>query len=240
MLSLWLSLVAAIATCIGSLLPLFWMKRGSRSLEVWLGASAGVLLAIAFVHLVPEATAGSELAALAMAGGFLTMFILEQAMTVHACPEESEQCELHRIGVLSFIGLAFHSLLDGLALVVSFAITPVFGMVTFLGVLLHEFPEGVITASLMSAAGYKRRAVLGLSAVVAFATPAGALLSIAILSSLNQSVLAGAMGFAAGNFIYVGATDLMPRIHRNHNLTATVAALGGFLLIVAIKLLLPE
>ena len=94
----------------------------------------------------------------------------------------------HTKGIVMFSGLFFHSLLDGIIIGVGFEVDPKVGLLTSVGVILHELPEGVTTFSLLINS-IKRKTALKLSIAVALATPLGALISLAFIGALSESVV---------------------------------------------------
>jgi zinc transporter ZupT len=109
--------------------------------------AAGLLLAISSFHIFPESLELSHNALFFIFLGFLVFYL--------------------------FVGLFFHSLIDGLIIGVGFEIDPKLGILASLRVISHELPEGVTTFSLLIQA-VKRKAALKLSIAVALATPIGA------------------------------------------------------------------
>jgi zinc and cadmium transporter len=103
-------------------------------------------------------------------------------------------------------------LVDGVIIGVGFEIDPKLGLLTSLGVISHEFPEGVTTFSLL-VNPIKRKIALMLSVAVALATPLGALLSLTFIGSLSEEMIRLLLGMAGGSFLYIAASDLIPETH---------------------------
>jgi ZIP family zinc transporter/zinc and cadmium transporter len=124
-----------------------------------------------------------------------------------------------------FSGLFFHSLVDGVIIGVGFQIDPKLGLITALGVISHELPEGVTTFSLLISS-IKRKTALRLSMAVALATPLGALISLTFIGSLSKEVIGLLLAVAGGSFLYIGASDLIPETHEEKGFVN-----AGFLLL---------
>ena len=88
------------------------------------------------------------------------------------------------------------------------------GLVAAFAVIIHEIPEGLAMTAIALAAGYGRGKSLVLSIVVALATPLGALIAYAGVTGITGPPLALLLGVAAGSFLYVGAADILPQLHR--------------------------
>jgi ZIP family zinc transporter/zinc and cadmium transporter len=103
-------------------------------------------------------------------------------------------------------------LVDGVIIGVGFELDPKLGLITALGVISHELPEGVTTFSLLINS-IKRKTALRLSMAVALATPLGALMSLTFIGSLPKEVIGLLLAVAGGSFLYIGASDLIPETH---------------------------
>lgn len=222
------SLLAGTATVVGGLAVLHrvgWERQGLYRLMAF---ASGVLLGAAFVHLIPEAVErGGYPAAWGLVIGFATFFALEQVTFSHACPEYREDCPMHPMRLIAFAALTLHSLVDGLAVAAGFGASATLGLVAAFAVIIHEFPEGLSMAAIALGAGYGRRRAFLLSLVVALATPLGAMAAYAGVRDITAPVLGLLLGVAAGSFLYVGATDILPQLHRRRDWGASALFLVG-------------
>lgn len=211
------SLLAGSATVIGSLYVLYRAGNSKKNLYRLMAFAAGVLLGAAFLHLIPEAIEQSgQAASWGLVIGFAAFFTLEQVTFSHACPEYCQDCPVHPMGLVAFVALTVHSLVDGLAVAVGFGVSAGLGLAAAFAVIIHEIPEGLTMTAIALAAGYGRKKALVLSLVVALATPLGALIAYAGVTGVTGSLLALLLGVAAGSFLYVGAADILPQLHREH------------------------
>jgi zinc and cadmium transporter len=224
------SLIAGTATILGTFLIFANENFTKRNSVYFISFAAGIMLATAFFHLIPEASEISQNVSIWVLGGFLIFYIIQNFLvTIHPCSEE--HCEVHRLGLMSFIGLAIHSLLDGIAIAVGFEVSQKIGIFTALAVILHEFPEGIITTSILIHSNIERKKIWTYSLIVALATPFGAIASLLFLKNLQQNVLGIALSITAGSFIYLSAADLIPEIHKSNSKINSVILLFGILLI---------
>ncbi|MFZ3063147.1 MAG: ZIP family metal transporter [Actinomycetota bacterium] len=224
------SFIAGMSTVAGVYLVKYfgvWTRRNSLNLISFAG---GVLLATAFFELFPEALDLNRNWFYAAVIGVTALFLIEHFMVVHACHEDV--CDVHTMGVVGALGIGIHSLIDGIVIGIGFEASFALGVVTSMAVIVHELPEGVFTYTLLIADEVSERKSLIYSWIVALATPFGAVMTYLILRGLSPGVLGIMLALAGGTFIYVGAADLLPQVHRKPN------ALNAFLVIVGILFVL--
>ncbi|MFQ6089693.1 MAG: ZIP family metal transporter [Candidatus Methanofastidiosia archaeon] len=204
--------LAGFATIVGILLTLYYESWARKNSIYIISFAAGTLLAGAFFHIIPESLELYENAMIVVILGFLLFYLLENTALVHPCKEED--CPKHNFSEIAIIGLGFHSLLDGIAIGVGFEISTSLGLITTLAVLLHELPEGISAMGLMLHAKVERRRAVIFSLLVALATPLGALGAYVFLKDITLQILGILLSLAAGSFIYIAASDLVPETHR--------------------------
>lgn len=227
----------------GALWPIFTRTR--KWLVTWLAFAAGVMFGAAFFHMLPEAfhAGGAPIISLVPAG-FVTLFLLERYVLVHAC-EEPPDCEEHAhqpaFGMTAFLGLSVHTLFDGVAL--ASAVKEGVGAMAFLAILAHKVPSSLSLAAILKSEGRSRRAVLALAAVFGMMVPLGAVLYLAVDSVAHLPRLtAYALAFSAGTFLYIAVSDLLPHINRHGQegrLKHIGGLLGGLLVMLALSWVLP-
>ncbi len=199
---------------LGGILPLFIAPHRDKLLKLAVSFGAGLLLGMAFLHMVPEAAELNESFGFWFLAGFVVLLVLERFVMVHACEEHG--CHYHTVGIAAFAGLTVHGLLEGFALgstLYSSGLAPL----VLVAVLSHKLPAGfALTAILRMAKLTKRQIVLFVIGVSA-SGPLGLALSIGILQHENIPQLSGSLlALSAGSFIYIGACDLLPEIHREN------------------------
>jgi zinc and cadmium transporter len=237
--TIFFSLIAGLATIAG-ILVLLWQKDWVRKNSVYIiSFAAGVLIAVAFFDLLPESI---ELYSSAMAAAlvsFVIFYLIEFAIQLKNCKRESIEDggghdHTHPLGWLSFIGIGFHSLVDGLAIALGFEISPELGLVTTLSVILHELPEGITIMSILLHYGASKKSAFWRSVAVALATPTAAIVTLLFIKDLPSEILGLLLAVAAGSFIYVAAADLIPETHRRVKWGNFVALGLGIALIAVI------
>lgn len=239
------SSAAGAATLIGIALLRAAGKRALQYSHRLNSMAAGFILAVSFLHLLPEAVELTKDALLFAGIGFAIFYMLEAVLVVHSGVEihftTDERSERTRPRALvAFSGLFFHSLLDGIIIAVAFQadehMTTNLGLLTAVSVILHELPEGITTFSLLMTS-VSQKTALWLSVAVALATPAGAVLSLIAMPEISQETIGKFIALAAGSFLYVGASDLVPETHGKHGIRNALYLLAGAAAIYLIGIL---
>lgn len=220
--------VAGMSTLIGIYLVLWKEKTVFKNIGFLLSFSSGVLLSFAIVHLMPEAYELSKNAFGVFLISILVFYILEHSITIHSFHVRDGSKRLaHPFGMVSIIGLAVHSLIDGVVIGAGFEVSSALGILASLSVVLHEVPEGVSSVSILMHAGYDRQRAVIWSWVVALATPLGVILTFIFAQFITNELLGVLLAFAAGSFMYVAGSDLIPEVHKkSHYLNIFFVLLG--------------
>lgn len=229
------SLIAGVVTT-GGILTIrrfeAWAKQNTTYFACF---AAGVLIAVSFMHIVPKSFAMNAQAPAYLFAGYLLMHLLNRFLTAYVCdkPETAE----YALGLVPLLGIGFHSFLDGIVYSISFSVSLFTGVLVALGMVLHEFPEGVVTYTLLVRSGFtERRSFLLAFLAAAVTTPIGTLVSYPFISQIDQPLLGALLALSAGALIYVGATHLLPRAEREPRRFSLVALAAGVLVALGIVL----
>lgn len=230
--------LAGLATFVGIFLVVKKEKWVKNNLIYLLSFSAGILLSFSFIHLLPEAVSETKLGYLWTLISFFAFYSIEHLLSIHNCQKEKD-CPPHETFTLvSWMGLLIHSAIDGVVIGAGFEASRALGVLSTLAVLLHEFPEGISTMSVMLYGGYKLKEAVKKSVWIALATPIGALATFLVLRKVSSELIGILLAIAAGSFLYVAASDLIPEIHRKSKWLNIVLTLVGVLIPVVIEKLL--
>jgi zinc and cadmium transporter len=184
--------------------------------------AAGVLISVSFLHIVPKSIALSTTAPLFILAGYLFMHLFNRFLTAFVCDRPATQD--YALGLVPTLGIGLHSFIDGIIYNVTFSVSVFTGVLVSIGMVLHEFPEGVFTYVLLRKGGFQERPALWAAVLAAaLTTPLGTLISFPIISRIDEAVLAALLASSAGALIYVGASHLLPtaeREPRRYNLLA--------------------
>ena len=223
-------LFSAFAIVIGIYMVLSREAWAIKNSVFFVSFSAGVILAVAFTHIMPEALELAPGVALSVVlFTIIAFYIFEHTITIHTCREG--ECEVHTIGTLTFSGIFVHSLLDGIVIGIGFEADFAIGLAAAIAVLLHKLPVGITTTAIMLHSGFKRRKTVRLAWMVALATPVGAMLAYFFMQGLGDNALGYMLAFSTGSLIYVGASDLLPETHKNFNKVNIFLVLVGVALV---------
>ncbi|KAA3620387.1 MAG: transporter, Zip family protein [Calditrichaeota bacterium] len=202
-----------LITCIsiiGGIIPLL-IKWQQSTIRLFVSFGAGILLAAAFLHMIPLAAEylGHNVG-LPLLIGFLALYIIEKFIMVHTC--EAHDCNYHTLGWSAFIGLGVHSLTDGLVLGTGLAV-PELSLVIFLAIMLHKFPASFSLTSILLHENFSRKMILVLLGIFTLAVPIGGTVTYFLVAGLNKTIIGWLIAFSAGTFLHVAADDLLPEVH---------------------------
>ncbi|HEX9016886.1 MAG TPA: ZIP family metal transporter [Chloroflexota bacterium] len=234
-------IAAALAELAGGSFVLLRRTWPRTVQEYLLALSAGFILALVFIELIPESLhAVGARAPLFMLLGYSTLHFFEHTIVGHLHFGEETHREVMLSGVASlstFSGLFVHAFFDGFAIAVGVRYNFYLGLLVFIAILLHKLPEGLTIATVMLAAARKRRTAFLASAAIGGATLLG-VVSVFVLGEVNEAMMGSAFAFAAGIATYVGASDLIPEINHSPNRVIPLLVFGGMLLFYTGTLLL--
>jgi zinc transporter ZupT len=200
-------------TMIGGWIPTIklWSQETFR---IVISFCAGILLGAVFFHVLPEISTvlGRQLGYSVMFG-FLLIFILEKFIMVHPC--EEGECNYHKVGISAYVGIGFHSILDGIAIGAGTMMNLSF--IIILAVTIHKFPAALALSSLLvKGKEYTKKKVLLSMFIFALATPVGALVGVFVFQGVDDYVVATALGISAGTFLFISIGDLLPTVYEEH------------------------
>ncbi len=229
-------LITAVAEILGGFLVVFRRQWPARVQEYLLALSAGFILALVFLELVPESirTLGIQAPAF-MLLGYSVLHFFEHTIVghLHFGEETHHEVMLSKVASVStFSGLFIHAFFDGFAISAGMQFNFYLGLMIFIAILLHKIPEGLTIASVMLAAEHRRKTALLASVSIGVATMLG-IITVFLLSSVSERVLGIAFSFSAGIATYVGASDLIPEINKSRNRIIPLLVFGGMALFYA-------
>ncbi|WP_228282066.1 ZIP family metal transporter [Rubrobacter marinus] len=209
------ALLSAVGFSGASLLALLGKGMGVRGRSYSVAVAAGLLLALAFADLFPEALELSGRTAVwGFVGGFSFLLLVETFTRAHTHHSPAEHVREHALAPL-VMGLAVHNLADGFALGVSAELSAPAAGAVGLGVLVHQAPVGISLAAILAAAHATRAQVLRVAVPLGLAIPLAAALTTA-LPAPGDRALGLLVGAAGGVLAYMGASHLLPEAQAEH------------------------
>jgi len=220
-----------------------WIKDKllNKLLMILVAFSAGALLSGAFFHLLAESLASlpAMLVFAYMMTGFIIFFIVERFLHWHHC-HKGEKCAVHPVSYLVLIGDGIHNLIDGIIIGASFLVSVHFGIITTMLILAHEIPQELGNFAVLVYSGFGKTKALLYNFLAQLTCVVGGVVGF-FLSSKVQGVIPFILPFAAGGFIYIAASDLVPELHKEPKLKKLLLSFAFFLLgigvMVGMKLL---
>lgn len=209
------SFLGSIFCLIGGIF-LLWREKLAKKIAIYLiSFAAGTLLGAAFLHMLPEAVSekGSNILIYTLIG-ILVMFLVEKFLLWYHCHEGV--CKVHTFSYTILLGDGVHNFIDGIIIGVSFLISIPLGIISALAIVFHEIPQEIGDFAVMFHGGMGRVKVLIYNFLAALMTPLAAILAYVFSSSLERAIIP-LIAFAAGNFIYIAGSDLIPEIHKHYS-----------------------
>ena len=188
--------------------------------------SIGILLATAFLHLIPEAFESRaslrQLCAVMLAGLF-GFFLLEKVAVYrhshhfegdgHQHAHGHDAHEAGRGGVFVLVGSAVHNFSDGIVIAGAFLAGPWIGLAATLSILAHEVPHKIADFVVLLHAGVQKPRAIAYAAASSSAIVLGGWAGLAFLERMD-ALIPYVLVVAAANFIYISLSDLVPQMHR--------------------------
>jgi zinc and cadmium transporter len=199
---------------------------------IFISLAVGALLGDAFIHLIPEAlkkSSNTTTTGVIIILGILLFFILEKVLHWHHHDEDAEENHIHPIGKLILFSDGMHNFMDGAIIAASFTVSTSVGVATSVAVILHEIPHEIGDFAILLHSGYSRRRALILNFLTGFTAFAGAL-TFFVFGELSKSVVDYFLPLAAGGFIYIAASDLIPELHKIKEMKQSFYQLATILL----------
>ncbi|OHA40812.1 MAG: hypothetical protein A3G59_02420 [Candidatus Taylorbacteria bacterium RIFCSPLOWO2_12_FULL_47_20] len=222
----WYSMASVLVVSAISLMGIITLSLSDRLLRklifVMVSIAAGALLGDAFLHLIPQAVSGESgrMIPLLVVAGIYTFFILEKVLCwrhKHGEHEESlETISSHDhhekpMGVIVLVADGIHNLLDGVIIGISFLAGTEVGIATTVAVILHEIPQEFGDFGVLLHSGWNKWKAIMFNFLTALLAVVGTIL-VFIIGRSVEILIPPVLAFAAGGFIYIAASDLLPSL----------------------------
>ncbi|MCF8529548.1 MAG: zinc transporter ZupT [Aquiluna sp.] len=262
------TLGAGLATGIGSTLAFFTKTTNKSFFAIAMGFSAGVMVYLSFVEILPKSTAyiartttdvqASAIAALALVAGMIVMAIIDALVPSGANPHENTQIELMgeedsqlpfveqrankmllRTGLFIALAIAIHNFPEGLATFLLVLDDPQIGIALAIAVAMHNIPEGIAVSVPVYYATKSKARAFRLSFLSGLAEPAGAVIGYLLLSQfLNDFVLGVVFAMVAGVMVFLAIDTLLPTARNSSRGHLTVYGFIAGVAVMAASLVL--
>lgn len=257
-----LTLLAGLSTGIGGALAFFTKHTNKKVLSLALGFSAGVMVYVSFVEILPEGKNylveslglidGSWIAVAAFFGGIIFIAIIDKLIPSYENPHEihtveemnkhkhKRECKrLMRMGLFVALAITLHNIPEGFATFASTLVDVKLGLAIAVAIAIHNIPEGIAVSFPIYCATNNRKKALFYTFLSGLAEPLGALIGYFVLFQfLSPAVLGVVLAAVAGIMIFISLDELLPaaREYGEHHL-AIYGLISG-MAVMAFSLLL--
>ncbi len=217
-------------------------KQLKRIIFILVSFAVGALFGNTFFMLIPESFAlieNTQMIGLLIVSGLVVMFILEKFIHWHHCHNVSHDHDEAPLGYISLVTDSLHNFTDGVLIAAAWMASPEVGIATTLAVVVHEIPQEISDFGVLLHAGFSKRKALLLNFIAACTAIIGAVITV-LLGSHMEKLIVFILPFAAGGFIYLAGSDLIPELHRESSVRKSLiqftAILTGLVLMFYISL----
>ncbi len=210
-------------------------RRLNKILLGLVGLAAGTLIGGAFLHLIPEALHQMEhlghvdhhdTVMLMVIVGFVIFFILEKFLWRHC---HDKECKIHTFAYLNLVGDGVHNFIDGLIIAAGFLVSVEVGLATTFAVAAHEIPQEIGDFGVLLHGGLAKNKALFYNFITAITAIIGGILGYFLIPEIGDFQVY-ILPIAAGGFLYIAASDLVPELHKEHRKSRTRLAFSTFII----------
>ena len=250
-LAISLTLLAGLATSIGGFLAFFFKKENLNALALGLGFSAGVMLYVSFMELLPQSThalkqlytakTAEALSILFFFVGALFAWLIDYFLPSHHLENKSlnKKMKLHHVGLFTALVLAIHNFPEGLTTFMATLTNAPTGISIALAIALHNIPEGISVALPIYHATNNKKKAFWYASLSGLAEPVGAIIGYLILRNfLKGPAFAISFALTAGIMVYISLDELLPTAHEYGEGHKIIWGILAGMLIMALGLLL--
>jgi len=245
MIEIWLyTLASVLVISLLSLIGVFTISIKTEKLKSFLiyfvSFSAGALFGGAFLHLLPEIVEEVGFGinvSLSVLGGIIIFFLIEKVVHWNHCHLPITKTHVHPFSIMNLVGDAFHNFIDGLIIGASYLVNTSVGIATSIAVILHEIPQEISDFGVLLHGGFSKKKALFMNFIVSLFAVLGAVIAL-ILGSFIENITTILIPLAAGGFIYVAGSDLIPELHKECATSRSITQMIFFILGILIMYLL--
>ncbi|MBU4204978.1 ZIP family metal transporter [Patescibacteria group bacterium] len=240
---LWI-LISTFLVSLVSFIGIFTISLKEKILEKALfflvSLSIGGLMGGAFLHLLPEDIEkfGNGDIFLYTLTGFFLFLIIEKIIHWRHCHES--HCPIHAFAYMNLIGDGIHNFIDGLIMAAGFIASPGLGIASTIAIFLHEIPQEIGDFGVLVYGGFSRKKALIFNFLTALTAILGGVIGFYLLS-FTEIASKFLLAFAAGGFLYIAASDLIPEIRKEMRIKKFFINFGiiflGILIMYSLKFL---
>lgn len=222
-------LISSLAYIFGGFLVLFQKNWSEKTLISLIALSAGLLLSIALLDLIPDVQKDINKSSWYVIIGFLIMYFV-------FLPTKSIEKNLHDNSHTTVTGLTLgmllHNFFEGLSIGISYSGSLKLGVIVTIALVIHKIPEGLSYSSAMLAFLNGRRKTTIYLIIQGLFTWLGAGISVVLseLKDLQEPITAIGLSVTAGIFLYLSGAVLLPTINQRPFKSTSIFFLSGIFL----------
>lgn len=223
--------VVSLLSLLGALFLILRRKVFEQLITYTLAFSSGVLLATAFLDVIPESLSVIPQTTFYLTlVGIVVFFAVEKFMHWHHHVEGDNTDEEKVVAYLSLTGDSIHNFVDGVIIAASFIVSVPLGITTTLAVIAHEIPHELSDFTILIYGGFSNKKALFYNFLSALTAVLGTVVMFLVSTQIGNEVAKYMLPFAAGNFIYIALTDLIPELHKKRRLGTSLGQIALLLL----------
>lgn len=218
------ALLSTVTVSLMSVAGIFFLAANTEKLRkivfILVSLAVGALLGNVFFHLLPESyetIESNSLTGFLIAAGMLIFFVLEKFLNWH---HGHHIDDLHNhpksYGYISLYADSLHNFTDGILIAAGWMVSPETGIATTLAVIFHELPQEISDFGILIHAGFSAKKALWFNFIAALTAILGTVVTL-LLGNAVESLAQWVLPVAAGGFIYLAGTDLMPELNKDHS-----------------------
>lgn len=250
-----LTVMAGLATGMGSIIALFAKTTNTKFLAASLGFSAGVMIYVSMIEIFGKSRAylssgfgdkwGYWIAAAAFFGGILFIGLIDYFVPStegdigNLTEKESHSIALKRMGLLTALAIGIHNFPEGLATFTSALKDPHLGIAIAIAIAIHNIPEGIATSAPIYYSTGSRRKAFWVSFFSGITEPLGAIIGYLLLRPFFNDTMFGILfGAIAGIMVFISIEELLPMAREYEKSKVTIIGTVIGMAVIALSLLL--
>ncbi len=198
--------------------------------------AAGALFGDVFIHLMPEISRqygfGIQISAAALLG-IVFSFVIEKIIHWRHYHATIQRRKHAPFALMSLLGDSVHNFIDGLIIGVSYVTSIPLGIASTLAIALHEIPQEIGDFGVLIHGGISRRRAIYYNFGVSLTAVAGTIIALTIGAQISVAT-PYLLSFAAGTFLYIAGSDLIPELHKEVELKKSIIQFLAFIAGIAI------
>lgn len=248
MLNIWVYSISSVSlVSLVSLIGMLTLSLRSKSLQKMLlllvSFAAGALFGDAFIHLIPEAARVNGFTtntSISILSGLALSFLIEKIIHWKHSHRSAKTDHVHPFAMMNLFGDGLHNFIDGLVIGGSYLVSVPVGLATTLAVVLHEIPQEFGDFGVLIHGGFSKHKALFFNLLTALTAVIGVVVALTI-NTYTENLTTFLIPFAAGGFIYIAGSDLIPELHKEiqpkKSFLQLIGFIGGILIMLSLLLL---